>query len=75
MLRQHKSEALAAAHEAALGLAKAGVLSSKTRRVFDEMCLTAVGQMTTKNKDEPGIRESSIQANLGSHDHGYGPGE
>ena len=29
MLKQHKSEALAAAHEAALGLAEAGIMSGK----------------------------------------------
>ena len=42
MTKQYKSEALAAAHEAALGLADAGVMSKKTMRVFDEMCLTPV---------------------------------
>lgn len=46
MTRQYKSEALAAAHEAALGLSEAGVMPKQTMRVFDEMCLTPVAEMT-----------------------------
>ena len=46
MKKQYKSEALASAHEAALGLAEAGVLSRRTMREFDEMCLTPVREMT-----------------------------
>ena len=42
MTKQYKSEALAAAHEAALGLDEAGLMSKRTMRVFDEMCLTPV---------------------------------
>ena len=48
MTKQYKSEALAAAHEAALGLAEAGVMSKKTMRVFDEMCLTPVEAMSRR---------------------------
>ncbi len=40
MTGRYKSEALAAAHEAALGLADAGLMSKRTVREFDEMCLT-----------------------------------
>ena len=36
MTKQYKSEALAAAHEAALGLAEAGLMSKRTMRAFDE---------------------------------------
>ncbi len=39
MTKQCKSEALAAAHEAVLGLAEAGLVSEYTMREFDEMCL------------------------------------
>ena len=46
MNKQYKSEALAAAHEAALGLAEAGLMSKQTMRRFDEMCLTPVAKMT-----------------------------
>ena len=48
MSRQYKSEALAAAHEAARGLAEAGVMSRQTMRRFDEMCLTPVAEMTSE---------------------------
>ena len=36
MAKQYKSEALAAAHEAAAGLAEAGLMSKRTMRAFDE---------------------------------------
>ncbi len=49
MTKPYKTEALAAAHEAALGLAEAGVMSRKTMRVFDEMCLTAVEAMSPED--------------------------
>ncbi len=42
MTGRYKSEALAAAHEAALGLAEAGVMSRKTMRAFDEMRIAQV---------------------------------
>ncbi len=48
MTRQYKSEALAAAHEAALGLSEAGVMPKQTMRKFDEMCLTPVAEMTVE---------------------------
>ena len=41
MTGRYRSEALAAAHEAALGLAEAGLMSKRTVREFDEMCLTS----------------------------------
>ena len=40
MTKQYESEVLASVHEAALGLAEAGVMSKQTMRKFDEMCLT-----------------------------------
>ncbi len=40
MPRQYKSEALAAAHETAQGLAQAGVMAKRTMKAFDELCLT-----------------------------------
>ena len=52
MTRQYKSEALAAAHEAALGLSEAGVMPKQTMRKFDEMCLTPVVEMTAERWKE-----------------------
>ena len=49
MTKPYKTEALAAAHEAALGLAEAGVMSKKTIREFDQMCLTAVEAMSSED--------------------------
>ena len=46
MAEQYKSDALAAAHETAQGLADAGVMAKRTMKAFDEMCLTPVEEMT-----------------------------
>ena len=62
MTRQYRSEALAAAHEAALGLAEAGVMSQRTMRVFGEMCLTPVREMTPEDIRALRLREHASQA-------------
>ena len=62
MTKQYRSEALAAAHEAALGLAEAGVMSKRTMRAFDEMCLTPVEEMTPEAIRELRLRERASQA-------------
>ncbi len=62
MKKQYKSEAFASAHEAALGLAEAGVLSRRTMREFDEMCLTPVREMTPEDIRELRLREHASQA-------------
>ncbi len=62
MTRQYKSEALAAAHEAALGLAEAGVMSKRTMKVFDERCLTPVEEMTPEDIRTLRLRENASQA-------------
>ena len=62
MTEQYGSEALAAAHEAALGLAAAGVMSKRTMRKFDEMCLTQVEEMSPEAIRELRLRERASQA-------------
>ena len=62
MSKQYKSEALAAAHEAALGLAEAGLMSKRTMRKFDEMCLTPVKEMTPEDIRALRLREHASQA-------------
>ena len=62
MTKQYRTEALAAAHEAALGLAEAGVMSKRTMRKFDEMCLTPVEEMTPEAIRELRVRERASQA-------------
>ena len=56
MTKQYRSEALAAAHEAALGLAEAGLMSKRTMRKFDEMCLTPVREMAPEDIRAPAAR-------------------
>ena len=51
-----------AAHEAALGLAAAGVMSKKTMRVFDELCLTPVESMSPENIRALRLRENASHA-------------
>ena len=62
MTKQYKSEALAAAHEAAQGLVEAGVMSKRTMREFDEMCLTPVREMTPEDIRSLRLREQASQA-------------
>ena len=62
MAKQYKSDALAAAHETALGLAEAGVMAKRTMRAFDEICLTPVETMTPKEIRELRMRENASQA-------------
>ena len=62
MAKQYKSEVLAAAHEAAMGLAEAGVMSKRTMRAFDEMCLTPVEEMTAEDIRALRLRENASQA-------------
>ena len=61
MAKQYKSDALAAAHETALGLTEAGVMAKRTTRVFDETCLTPVEDMTPEEIRELRIRENASQ--------------
>ena len=58
MTKQYKSEALAAAHEAASGLAEAGLMSKRTMRAFDELCLTPVEEMAPEDIRLLRLRES-----------------
>jgi putative transcriptional regulator len=46
--RRYRSEALAAAHEAASDLYRAGSIDKLTMRKFDLMCLTSVRQLSAK---------------------------
>ena len=62
MAKQYKSDALAAAHETASGLAEAGVMAKRTMRVFDERCLTPVEAMTPEEIRELRMRENASQA-------------
>ena len=62
MNKQYESKALAAAHKAVVGLAEAGVMSKRTMREFDEMCLTPVKDMTPEEIRSLRLRENASQA-------------
>ncbi len=62
MTKQYRSKALASVHEAALGLAEAGLMSKQTMRKFDEMCLTPVREMTPEDIRALRLREHASQA-------------
>lgn len=48
MIKQRKSEALAAVHETVLGLHEAGAMSKMTMKMFDERCLTPTEELTAE---------------------------
>lgn len=67
MASHYKSDFLAAAHEAALGLAKAGVISEQRMKVYDEMCLTPVAEMAPADIRALRLRENASQAEFARH--------
>ncbi len=67
MAKQYKSEALASVHETALGLRDAGVVTKRTMKAFDEMCLTPVEEMTAEEIRELRLREKASQAVFARH--------
>ena len=62
MAKQYKSDALAAVHETAAGLAEAGVMSKQTMKAFDELCLTPVEELTPAQIRQIRLREKASQA-------------
>ena len=75
MPKQYKSEALAAAHETAQGLADAGVMAKRTMRAFDEMCLTPADDMPPENPGAPPARERQSSGVRALPERDRGPGE
>ena len=62
MGKKYRSNALAAAHETALGLTEAGVMAKRTMKAFDEMCLTPVEELTPEQIRHIRLREKASQA-------------
>ena len=62
MPRTYDSDALAAVHEIASGLADAGLMTQRSMREFDEMCLTPVMPMTPEDIRAIRMREKASQA-------------
>ena len=62
MGKQYSSDALAAVHETALGLADAVVMDKRTLKAFDEMCLTPVEVLTADEIRQIRTKEKASQA-------------
>ena len=62
MIKRYKSDAFAAAHESALGLTEAGVMPKRTMKVFDELCLTPVEDLSPERIRAIRVRENASQA-------------
>ena len=67
MTMQYGSKALAAVHEAAHGLAEAGLMSGRTMRAFDEMCLMPIKEMTPEDIRALRLREHASEAVFARH--------
>lgn len=67
MTRQYGSAVLASVHEIALGMTEAGVMSGRTMRDFDEMCLTVVEDLTPEEIRGIRMREDASQAVFARH--------
>ena len=61
MMKRYKSNALAAVHETALGLADAEVMPKRTMKVFDELCLTPVEELSPQQIRAIRVRENASQ--------------
>lgn len=67
MTRRYGSDALAAVHETALGLAEAGVLSRRSMKSFDALCLTPVEPLAPEEIRAIRLREHASQAVFARH--------
>ena len=62
MAKRYRSDALAAVHETASGLHEAGVMTKRTMKAFDEMCLTRIEPLTAGQIRQIRVREKASQA-------------
>ena len=62
MTKQYGSDLLASVHETALGMTDAGVMTKRTMKAFDEMCLTPVEEMAPEDIRALRLRENTSQA-------------
>ena len=75
MAKRYGSVVLASVHETALGMAVAGVISERTMKVFDEMCLSQIEEIALdRNPRNPaaGECEPSGGCPLPQRNHGSG---
>lgn len=62
MTKRYGSEVLASVHETTLGMSEAGVMSKRTTKVFDEMCLTPLKEMAPEDIRALRLPENASQA-------------
>jgi putative transcriptional regulator len=67
MTKRHRSEALAAVHETAVGLSEAGILSKQSMKDFDALCLTPVEPLAPDDIRAIRLRENVSQAVFARH--------
>lgn len=67
MPKAYRSEIAGAVHETAVGLRKAGVMSKRTLREFDELCLTEVVPFSPGEIKALREREQVSQSVLARH--------
>ena len=62
MAKQYRSQLMASVHETADNLHRAGVLSKRTLREFDSLCLTPVQAFPPRKIRQLRLREKASQA-------------
>jgi len=62
MPKRYRNDAMAAIHETAADLQRAGGIDRKTMRTFDALCLTPIGAMTPRKIRALRARENASQA-------------
>ncbi len=67
MPKAYRSDALAAVHEVALGLAEAGAMDKPRLRGFDALCLTPVEAFSPEEIRALRLRENASQAVFALH--------
>lgn len=67
MGKTYSGAALAAVHEVALGLAKAGAMAKRRLRHFDALCLTPVEPLSPADIRALRLRENASQAVFARH--------
>ncbi len=62
MPHSYRSDALAAVHETAAGLAEIGLIDKRTMKEFDALCLTPVEDLSAEETRGIRLREGASQA-------------
>lgn len=66
-IKRYRSAALAAVHETAQGLRDAGVITKRTLKSFDALCLTPVRPLSARQIRRIRMREQASQSVFARH--------